>query len=152
MTSMSVGRKIDAPPSAVYRALTDADAVSRWRAPDGMTASVHTFEPHKGGEFRISLSYDEASRVGKTTGNVDIYHGYFRELVPDHRIVEVIEFETSDTELGRVMTVTTSIEEVAGQTEVLVIFEDLPEGISPEDNATGTAMSLSNLARLVEAT
>jgi uncharacterized protein YndB with AHSA1/START domain len=147
---MSVGRQINASPSAVYRALTDGEAVSHWRAPDGMTATVHTFDPREGGAFRISLSYDDVARIGKTEGNVDTYHGYFRELVPDRRVVEVIEFETSDPELESEMTITTSLEDVGGQTEVLVVFEGLPEGVSHEDNATGTAISLSNLARLVE--
>jgi len=147
---MSVGRHIDAPSSVVYRALTDGEAVSHWRAPDGMTATVHTFDPRVGGEFRISLRYDDEASVGKTGGNVDTYHGYFRELIPDRRVVEVIEFETTDPELKSEMTVTTSLEDVGGQTEVLIIFDGVPDGVSPEDNAIGTAMSLSNLARLVE--
>jgi uncharacterized protein YndB with AHSA1/START domain len=115
-----------------------------------MTATVHTFDPRQGGVFRISLSYDDESRTGKTAGNVDTYHGYFRELVPDRRVVEVIEFETSDPELRSEMTITTSLEEAGGGTEVLVVFDGLPDGVSHQDNATGTAMSLSNLARLVE--
>jgi uncharacterized protein YndB with AHSA1/START domain len=143
---MSVGRQINATPAAVYGALTDAGLVSRWRAPDGMTA----FDPRPGGTFRISLSYDDESRIGKTAGNVDTYHGYFRELVPDRRVVEVIEFETSDSELASEMTVTTSLEDVGGQTEVLVLFDGLPDAVSLEDNAAGTAASLANLARLVE--
>jgi uncharacterized protein YndB with AHSA1/START domain len=147
---MSVSRQLYASPAAVYRALTDGEAVSRWRAPDGMTATVHTFDPREGGAFRISLSYDDESRTGKTIGNVDTYHGYFQELVPDRRVVEVIEFETSDPELKSEMTITTTLEDVGGQTEVLVTFDGLPDGVSHDDNATGTAMALSNLARLVE--
>ncbi len=150
VASMSVARQIQASPTAVYRALTDGEAVSRWRAPDGMTASVHEFDPSEGGAFRISLSYDDESRSGKTTENVDTYHGYFRELITDRRVVEVIEFEASNPELTNEMTVTTSLEAIGGQTEVVVVFEGLPDGISEEDNAIGTAMSLANLARLVE--
>ena len=115
-----------------------------------MTATVHTVDPHEGGAFRISLSYDDESRTGKTAGNVDTYHGYFRELVPDRRVVEVIEFESADPELKTEMAITTTLEDVGGQTEVLVTFDGLPDGVSHEDNATGTAMALSNLARLVE--
>jgi uncharacterized protein YndB with AHSA1/START domain len=147
---MSVARQIDASPSDVYRTLIDGAAVSRWRAPDGMTATVHSFDPREGGTLRISLSYEDESRTGKTTGNVDTYHGYFRELVPDRRVVEVIEFETSDPDLRSEITITTSLEGVGGQTKVVVNFDGLPDGVSHEDNATGTAMSLLNLARLVE--
>ena len=94
--------------------------------------------------------YDDESRAGKSGGNVDTYQGYFRELVPDCRIVEVIEFETTDPELKGEMTITTSLEAVGGRTKLVVAFEGLPEGVSLDDNATGTAMSLSKLAKLVE--
>jgi len=147
---MSVARRINALPAAIYRALTDRQAVTHWRAPDGMTADVHDFEPWEGGKFRISLSYDDESRSGKTAENVDTYYGYFRELVPDRRVVEVIQFESSDPEQKGEMTVTTTLEAVDGQTAVTITFEGLPDGVSREDNATGTAMSLSHLAKLVE--
>jgi uncharacterized protein YndB with AHSA1/START domain len=141
---------INAPPSAVYRAHTDGHIVGLWRAPEGMTCTVHTFDPREGGVFRISLTYDDGTRVGKSTGNVDTYQGYFRELIPDHRVVEVIEFETSDPELKGEMTITTGPKDVGGGTEIIVVFEGLPEVISLDDNATGTALSLSKLAKLVE--
>ena len=143
-------RFVNASPTAVYRALTDGQTVGLWRAPDGMTCTVHTFDTRRGGEFRISLTYDDESRAGKSVGNVDTYQGYFRELVPDRRIVEVIGFETSDPELMGEMTITTSLEAVGGRTKVVVAFEGLPEGVPLDDNATGTAMSLSKLAKLVE--
>jgi uncharacterized protein YndB with AHSA1/START domain len=141
---------INASPTVVYRALTDGQAVGVWRAPEGMTCTVHTFDARRGGVFRISLTYDDESRAGKSVGNVDTYQGYFRELVPDRRIIEVIEFETSDPELKGEMTITTSLEAVGGRTKLVVAFEGLPEGVSLDDNATGTAMSLSKLAKLVE--
>jgi len=145
-----VDRFINGSPTAVYRALTDGQAVGLWRAPDGMACTVHIFDARHGGEFRISLTYDDESRAGKSVGNVDTYQGYFRELVPDCRIVEVIEFATTDPELKGEMTITTSLEAVGGRTKLVVAFEGLPEGVSLDDNATGTAMSLSKLAKLVE--
>jgi uncharacterized protein YndB with AHSA1/START domain len=150
VASQVVDRFFDASPAAIYRVLTDRQAVGLWRAPDGMTCTVHTFDVRQGGEFRISLTYDDESRAGKSLGNVDTYHGFFRELVPDRRIVEVVEFETSDPELEGEMTITTSLEAQGGRTKVVVAFEGLPEGVSLDDNATGTATSLSKLAKLVE--
>jgi uncharacterized protein YndB with AHSA1/START domain len=147
-----VDRLINASPTALYRALTDGQAVGLWRAPEGMRCTVHTFDAHQGGEFRISLTYDDESRPGKSAGNVDTYQGYFRELVPDRRIVEVIEFETSDQEFKGEMTITTTLEAVGGGTKLVAAFEGLPDGVSLDDNATGTAKSLSKLAKLVEGT
>jgi uncharacterized protein YndB with AHSA1/START domain len=145
-----VHRLIRASPTAVYRALIDGQVVSLWSAPDGMTCRVHSLDPREGGAFRISLTYDDESRAGKSAENVDTYQGYFRELVTDRRIVEVIEFDTSDPELKGEMVITTSLEDVGDTTKVVVAFEGLPEGVSLVDNATGTASSLSKLAKLVE--
>jgi len=150
MASSPVHRYIHAPPSAVYRALTDGRSVGTWRAPDGMRAVVHTFDARQGGAFRITLAYDDESRAGKTAGHVDTYHGCFRALVADRQVVEVVEFETSDPEMQGEMTITTDLEGVGEGTEVTVGFDGLPVGISEEDNDAGTAMSLANLARLVE--
>lgn len=73
MASQVVDRFINASPTAVYRALTDGQAVGLWRAPDGMACTVHAFDARQGGEFRISLTYDDESRAGKSVGNVDTY-------------------------------------------------------------------------------
>jgi uncharacterized protein YndB with AHSA1/START domain len=128
MAVAPVSRRIDAPPAAVCNALTDSRAVSHWRAPDGMTATVHTFDVREGGAFRISLTHVDASLAGKTAGSVDTCHGHFRELVPERRVVEVIEFESSNPELTGESTVPTSLEGVDGQTEVTIAFEGLQEG------------------------
>ena len=93
----------------VYRALLDADDVARWRVPSGMTAVVPGFEPRVGGTFRVSLTYDAPGAAGKTQGRTDTYRGRFAALVPDARVVEVIEFETADPAMQGEMTVTTTL-------------------------------------------
>jgi hypothetical protein len=50
------------------------------------------------------------------------------------------------------MTITTTLEAIGGGTKLVAAFEGLPDGVSLDDNATGTAMSLSKLAKLVEGT
>ncbi len=47
-------------------------------------------------------------------------------------------------------TVTTTLVDVDGGTDVVVVHEGLPRGVSVADNETGTRMSLDNLATLVE--
>jgi uncharacterized protein YndB with AHSA1/START domain len=146
----AVTRVIRAPRAAVYRALLDPEAVERWRAPDGMTAEVHIWEPVPGGSFRITLTNEDRSRDGESSPGEDTYHGTFADLVGDTRLVEVVEFETADPGVAGPMTVTTTLADVNGGTLVTVSFEGLPGGVSPEDNATGTSMSLANRADLVE--
>lgn len=150
MYSTRVSRRVRAPREAVYRALLDAGAIARWRVPTGMTSHVHRFDAHEGGSFRISLSYDAPSGTGKSAPRTDTYHGHFARLVPDEQVVEVIEFETDDPDLRGQMTMTTTLTDAAGGTEVLIVHEGIPDKVPAADNETGTRMALDNLARLVE--
>jgi uncharacterized protein YndB with AHSA1/START domain len=140
-----------APRPVVYRALLDADAVAKWRVPEGMTSQVHEFEAREGGSFRVSLTYDAPDRTGKSTSHTDTYHGHFAKLVPDEQVVEVFEFETADPALAGTMTMTTTLADDDGGTDVLVVHDGIPDSVPAADNETGTRMALANLARLVEA-
>ena len=142
---------VNAPREAVYRALLDAQAVTTWMVPDGMTSQVHEFEPREGGPFRISLTYDTPTETGKTTAHTDTYHGHFLKLVPNEQVVQVMEFETTDPAMSGEMTVTFLLRDADGGTEVLATHENVPPGIAPEDNEIGWRMSLEKLAKLVEA-
>jgi uncharacterized protein YndB with AHSA1/START domain len=151
MSSTGIARRINAPRSVVYRALLDARSVAKWRAPDGMTCQVHEFDAREGGSFRVSLTYDAPTGKGKTSAHTDTYHGRFVKLVPNEQVVEVLEFETTDPDLRGQLTVTTTLTEADGGTEVQVGYDGLPRGVSSADNETGTRKSLANLAALVEA-
>jgi uncharacterized protein YndB with AHSA1/START domain len=147
-----VSRIIKAPRKAIYQAFLDPEAVATWMAPDIMRARVHTFDPRAGGLFRISLTYrnPEDAQRGKTAGDTDTYHGRFVELIPDEKIVEVIEFETQEPGFAGEMTMTVTLVEVDGGTEVSLLYENVPRGIRPEDNEAGSRQSLQKLAALVE--
>src|SRR5690349_9185643 len=106
MPATRVRRHIDAPRARVYDALVDARAVAEWMVPDGMTSEVHAFDGREGGAFRISLTYDAPTGVGKTTAHTDTYHGRFVQLVPHERVVQVVEFETADPSMRGEMTIT----------------------------------------------
>lgn len=146
---MTIGH-VNAPRTAVYEALIEADAVASWRVPIGMTSEVHEFEPREGGRFRISLTYTAATATGKTSDATDTFHGRFIRLVPNEQIVELIEFETTDPDLSGEMTVTTTLVDAGGGTDVAVTYDGLPRGVSAADNETGTRMALAKLAVLVE--
>ncbi len=151
MYSTRVSCHVNAPRSAVYRALLDADAIAKWRVPAGMSSRVHEFDAREGGSFRISLSYDAPDRTGKSASRTDTYHGHFARLVPDEQVVEALEFEAVDPALVGTMTMTTTLTDADGGTDVLVVHEGIPDSVPAADNETGTRMALANLARLVEA-
>jgi uncharacterized protein YndB with AHSA1/START domain len=116
-----------------------------------MTAQVHEFDAREGGAFRVSLTYDAPTGTGKTTSQTDTYHGHFAKLVPDEQVVEVVEFETADPGLRGEMTMTTTLADADGGTDIVFRHEGLPSGVAPADNETGTRMALAKLAALVEA-
>jgi uncharacterized protein YndB with AHSA1/START domain len=149
-TSTRISRHMNAPSAEVYRALLDARAVATWMVPVGMTSHVHVFDAREGGLFRVSLTYDEPTGMGKTTAHTDTYHGHFVKLVPDEQVVEVMEFETADDAMRGEMRVTYTLTDAEGGTDVLAVHDNLRPGLSPADNETGWRMALDKLAAFVE--
>ena len=74
----------------------------------------------------MSLTYRAEDRTGKTEGATDTYSGEFTKLVPDEQVVERIEFETDDPDLQGAMTMTWTLREVEGGTEVDLLHEGAP--------------------------
>ncbi|MDQ6604109.1 MAG: SRPBCC family protein [Chloroflexota bacterium] len=151
MRSTRISRHLNAPRALVYRTLLDARAIATWKVPDGMTCQVHAFDAREGGSIRISLTYDAPTGTGKTTARTDTYHGHFVELVPNERIVEVDEFETTDPALRGAMTITITLVDADAGTDLFAVHDGLPPGVSAADNETGWQMALTKLAALVEA-
>src|SRR3954447_15430563 len=118
MAKSRIIRQLKAPRARVYRALTDQREIALWKVPTGMSAQVHEFDAREGGAFRVSLTYDAPTRTGKTTAHTDTYRGRFMRLVPNQKIVEAIEFETADPALPGEMTITTTLVDVDGGTQL----------------------------------
>ncbi|MBA3869177.1 MAG: SRPBCC family protein [Anaerolineae bacterium] len=143
---------IKAPREKVYQAFINPDAVASWLAPDKMKGHVEIFEPHAGGRFRMSLTYlDQKDRPrGKTSDDTDTSEGKFVELIPNEKIVQVFEFESDQPDMAGQMKITWSLVDAARGTEATVRFDDIPKGISLEDNELGSQQSLRKLAAYVE--
>jgi uncharacterized protein YndB with AHSA1/START domain len=151
MSITRVSRRVSASRSAVYRALVDPSAVTKWMVPEGMTGHVHAFDPREGGAIRVSLTYDGPTGLGKTTARTDTYYGRFVKLVADTQVQQAVEFETDDAALQGAMTITISLADVPGGTEILAVHEGLPEGLAASDNELRWREGLAKLAALVEA-
>jgi uncharacterized protein YndB with AHSA1/START domain len=150
VSATRIHRRVTAPRERVYDALLDVRAVATWMVPDGMTSHVHLFDPREGGAFRISLTYDEPTEIGKTSAHTDTYHGRFVKLLPNEQVEQVVEFETTDPAMRGEMTIAFTLVDADGGTDVIAVHDRLPPGLSPADNETGWRMSLDKLAALVE--
>jgi uncharacterized protein YndB with AHSA1/START domain len=93
-----VTREFDAPKHLVYRAWTTPELVERWWHANRGRVTLVEIDLRVGGRYRYVMVTDDGVEVG--------FHGEYREIVPNERIVT---------------------------TEV---FEGLPEGVSEEDAAT----------------
>jgi len=77
------------------------------------------------------------SLAGKTSQHTDTVQGRFVELIPDTKILEVVEFESQKPEFAGEMKIIVSLADVDGGTEVTMHCQDIPLGIRPEDNEQG---------------
>jgi uncharacterized protein YndB with AHSA1/START domain len=141
---------ISAPPSTIYRALTDPDSLEEWLPPKGMVARVEHFTPGVGGGFGMVLTYLDASGHGKTSETTDVTNVEFVDLVPDQKIVQRIRFTSDDAGFAGTMIMTWELKPQPEGTLVSVAATHVPPGISPADHEAGLASSLANLAAHLE--
>jgi len=145
-------RIIKARPEELYWAFMDPAALVAWLPPAEMTGAIHEFDARVGGGYRMSLYYpsNERSSRGKTSDREDMVNVRFVELTPPRRIVEAVNFVTTDPAFVGEMTIVVTFEVVSGGTEVTFLCRNLPPGLRAEDNEAGARLSLEQLARRFE--
>ena len=131
----------------VFAALTDAEARAVWLPPDGMSGRFERFDAIPGGGYRMVLTYDDERVRGKTEGNRDVVEVRFGVIDPPRRLVELVDFVSSDPSLGGTMTITWSLTPERDGTRVTITAIDVPDSLSSEQHEAAFAMTLANLDR-----
>jgi len=134
-------RVLRCPPSKLYRAFTEADAMARWLPPYGFICTVQQMDARVGGGFRMSFH-----NFG--SGQAHSFGGEYLELVPHQRIRYTDRFD--DPNLPGELQVTVSLKQVSCGTELSVTQSGIPEVIPLEMCYLGWQESLLQLATLVE--
>ena len=134
-------RVLRSTPEKVYRAFTDADAMSRWLPPNGFIGKVQHLDAKVGGTFKMSFT-----NFG--TGQSHSFGGSYLELVPHERIRYTDKFD--DPNLPGEMQVTVLLKKVSCGTEVNIEQTGVPAIIPAEMCYLGWQESLIQLAMLVE--
>ena len=80
-----ITREFDAPKHLVYRAWTTPDLVKRWWSGGHGEVTIAEIDLRVGGMWRYVMIANEGFEVG--------FHGEYREIVPDERIVSTEVFE-----------------------------------------------------------
>jgi uncharacterized protein YndB with AHSA1/START domain len=89
-----ITREFDAPRHLVYRAWTTPELVKRWWAGHRGTTTKVEMDLRPGGRWRFVLETDDGAEVG--------FHGEYREVVPDEKIVYTEVFELPGVDLDSV--------------------------------------------------
>jgi uncharacterized protein YndB with AHSA1/START domain len=141
MSTVRLHRVLRSKPERVYRAFLEPDALVKWMAPHGFTATVHHIDARVGGSYKMSFK-------NFTTGNSHSFGGKYLELVPNERIRHTDKFD--DANLPGEMQVTITIKPVVVGVELQIVQEGIPDVIPVEACYQGWQESLILLAQLVE--
>lgn len=140
-TSVSLHRVIKANPEKVYRAFTEANAMSAWLPPYGFLCEVHQFEVKVGGHFKMSFT-------NFSTSNRHSFGGEYLEIDPNNFLKYTDKFD--DPNLPGEMTTSVWLKRVSCGTELKIVQEGIPSSIPVEMCYLGWQESLEKLTKLVE--
>jgi uncharacterized protein YndB with AHSA1/START domain len=112
---IKVVREFDAPASLVYRAVTEPELVKRWWGAQRGTMTVAEIDLRVGGKWRFVMEANEGPEVG--------FHGEFREIVPNERIVQTEAFEGIPDPDASANVNTMTLVEADGRTTMEVLMQ-----------------------------
>ena len=139
--NVSLHRILKASPEKVYRAFTEALAISSWLPPYGFLCTVHEMNVEIGGSFRMSFQ-------NFSTGNGHSFGGKYIELKPNEFLQYTDKFD--DPNLPGEMITSVWLRKTMVGTEIKIKQEGIPVVIPAEMCYLGWQESLEKLAKLVE--
>jgi uncharacterized protein YndB with AHSA1/START domain len=139
--SVSLHRVIKAKPEKVFRAFTEASALSAWLPPYGFLCVVHQLDPRVGGSYKMSFT-------NFSTGNSHSFGGKYLEIDQNNFLKYTDKFD--DPNLPGEMITSVWLKKVMGGTELKVVQEGIPSVIPAEMCYLGWQDSLDKLTKLVE--
>jgi uncharacterized protein YndB with AHSA1/START domain len=112
-TQILITREFDAPRHLVYRAYTTPELIKRWWAGDRGEITIAEVDLRVGGSWRYLMTANGGFEVG--------FHGEFREITPNERIIATDIYEgVPDAEA---VTVTHTFTEREGRTTLTILME-----------------------------
>ncbi len=138
-----ITREFDAPRHLVYRAYTTPDLVKRWFHAKRGTVTVAEIDLRVGGAWRYVMVTDSGDEVG--------FHGEYRELVPDERIVATEVYEGAPEPYpGEEVVNTVTLDEVDGRTIWTLVIQCPSKGVRDAIIDSGMEAGLQDALDLLE--
>jgi uncharacterized protein YndB with AHSA1/START domain len=145
--SLTLVRRLKAPPSRVFEAWTDPTILAQWFGPHRTHVDHAEADLRIGGGFRIVIVEDADVRAGK--GSRHEACGTWREIAPPHRLV--FDWWWAST-AERVSLVTVTLRPIEDGTELTLLHERFADEATATRHIRGWTESLERLAALAEAT
>jgi uncharacterized protein YndB with AHSA1/START domain len=135
-------REFDAPKEAVYRVWTEPEYVRQWWHANRGTMKVCDIDLRPGGKWRYAMDTPDGFEVA--------FHGTYREVVPNERLVSTEAFEgvPEPDENASVNTVTFT--EVDGRTTVEILVQCASKEVRDAIIASGMEDGLQDALDLLE--
>ena len=139
-----ITREFNAPKHLVYRAVTEPALVKRWWNAKRGEVTVAEIDLRVGGTWRYAMVTPDGSEVA--------FHGEYREIVPDERIVstEVFEGAPGGDENGTVNTMT--LTEKDGRTTLTTLVQAPSNEIRDAIIESGMEAGMQDALDLLEET
>lgn len=146
LPSLTLVRRLAAPPGRVFDAWTDPALVAQWFGPQRTHVDQAELDLRVGGEFRIALVEDDEVRTGKGTKHVACGR-YLAIEAP--KLLKFSWWWASSAE--RVSQVTVTLRAIAGGTELTLLHEQLPDIATAARHTRGWTEALDRLVALAAA-
>jgi len=144
-TEILMVREFDAPPELVFKAYTTPELVKRWWAGKRGKVTVAEIDLRVGGRWRWVMVTPDGFEVG--------FHGEYREIVPDERLVttevyEGIPVPEGESEEGALNTL--SLTEADGRTTLSLLVQHASQESRDMHINSGMEDGLQDALDLVE--
>lgn len=115
-TQIQITREFAAPKNLVYRAVTEPELVTRWWNAKRGEVTTCEIDLREGGKWRYVMVADEG-------GYEVAFHGEYKEIVPNERVVTTEAFEGAPDPDTNATTNTMTLEEHDGTTTLTVLID-----------------------------
>ena len=141
-TQIHVTREFDAPKELVYRALTEPDLIRRWWNAKRGEVTTCDVDLRVGGAWRYVMVTPDGREVA--------FHGTFREIVPNERLVYTEVFEMPGATDGDAPLNTVTLKEHEGRTTLSSVTDCITAETRDMIIATGMEGGMQDAYDLLE--
>jgi uncharacterized protein YndB with AHSA1/START domain len=138
-TQILITREFDAPKHLIYKAWTTPELIKRWWSADRGAMTTAEIDLRVGGRWRYAMVTETGFEVA--------FHGEYREIVPNERIVSTEVYEGAP---GAEAVNTIELSEQAGRTTLTVLVQHTSQADRDAHVESGMEDGLQEALNLLE--